>query len=82
MPAEIRAPIPGTFEGTTTINHYWLMRQVGEVGEPDSETDEVRWCAPDEARKLIDESPNGTVRKRDLAVLEAALVVATEEEEK
>ena len=80
MQAEILAPIPGTFEGTTTINHYWLMRQVGEAGEPDGETDEVRWCAPDDAHKLIDESPSGTVRKRDLAVLEAAFVLASEED--
>ena len=78
MQAEIRAPIPGTFEGTTTINHYWLMRQVGEAGEPDQETAEVRWCEPDVARALIVENPSGTVRKRDLAVLEAALVLAAE----
>ena len=80
MQAEIRAAIPGSFEGTTTINYYWLMRQIGEAGEADSETDEVRWCDPDVARALIDESPNGTVRKRDLAVLEAALELAAEED--
>ena len=81
VPAEIIAPIPGAFEGTTTLNHYWLMRQVGDRVEPCSETTEVRWCTIDEARNLIRESPSRTVQRRDLAVVDAALEVAAQQEE-
>ena len=81
MPAEIVAPIRGAFEGTTTLNHYWLMRQVGDPVEPCSETAEVRWCTIEEARNLIRESPSRTVQRRDFAVLDAALEVAAQQEE-
>jgi 8-oxo-dGTP pyrophosphatase MutT (NUDIX family) len=71
--AEIVARIPGTFAGDTTENIYFLMRPTGRTEKPDTETAKVRWATPDEARVLIGETPNPIGRKRDLAVLEAAL---------
>jgi 8-oxo-dGTP diphosphatase len=75
--AEILAPIPGAFEGTTTSNRYWLMRAVEKIQEPHWETQSVCWCTPDEARAHIEQSPSRTKRKRDLAVLSAGLKTAT-----
>ena len=78
-PVEILAPIPGGFEGTTTVNRYWLMRPVGDQQTFGWETEATRWCAPEQARSLIGESPNGMVRQRDRAVLQAALALADQE---
>ena len=72
--AEILAPIPGAFAGTTTSNRYWLMRAVEKIQEPHWETQDVCWCTPDEARAHIEQSPSRTKRKRDLAVSLKALV--------
>jgi 8-oxo-dGTP pyrophosphatase MutT (NUDIX family) len=78
-PVELLASIPGGFEGTTTVNRYWLMRPVGEQRAFGWETEATRWCTPEQARVLIGESPNGMVRQRDLAVLQAALALAEQE---
>ena len=82
LKVEIIASIPGAFEGTTTLNYYWLMKHIGTPLEPCSETVEVRWCTIKEARNLIRESPSATVWRRDLAVLDAALEVAAQQEER
>lgn len=75
--ATILAPIPGSFDGTTTTNRYWLMRPGPQVGVPDArETEDLAWCTADEARAHISQSPSRTKRKRDLAVLAAAFEVA------
>ena len=79
-PVEMLAPIPGGFEGTTTVNRYWLMRPVGEQQVFGWETEATRWCTPEQARALIGESHSGMVRQRDLAVLQAALALAEKEE--
>jgi 8-oxo-dGTP pyrophosphatase MutT (NUDIX family) len=73
--ASIVAPVPGEFRGTTTATSFWLMEPIEDLGSFDSETAEVRWVSPDEARELISESPSRVVRERDLAALEAALSV-------
>ena len=73
--AEIVDRIPGTFSGGTTENIYFLMRPTGQCRPPDKETWSVRWVTPDEARVLISETTNRVGRKRDLAVLEAALTL-------
>jgi 8-oxo-dGTP pyrophosphatase MutT (NUDIX family) len=71
---EVVARIPGVFSGDVTDTTYFLMRPTEQVGNPDpDETLEVRWVRPDEARMLIEQTPNPNGRKRDLAVLEAAL---------
>ena len=74
--AEIVAPIPGEFEGGTTINEYFLMRPTGRVHESQDETGLVCWVStPDKAREMINETTNEVGRERDLEVLEAALAV-------
>jgi len=72
---EIVARIPGIFSGGKTENIYFLMRPTGQCRPPDKETWCVRWATPDEARVLISETTNRIGRKRDLAVLEAALTL-------
>jgi 8-oxo-dGTP pyrophosphatase MutT (NUDIX family) len=78
-PVQVLAPIPGTFEGSTTVNRYWLMRPVGEQRGFGWETEATRWCSPEQARTLIGESVNAMVRQRDRAVLQAALALVEEE---
>lgn len=72
--AEVVAIIPGMFSADVTDTTDFLMRPTEQVINPDSrETVEVRWVRPDEARLLIEQTPNPNGRRRDLAVLEAAL---------
>jgi 8-oxo-dGTP pyrophosphatase MutT (NUDIX family) len=76
--ARILAPIPGEFAGGTTINRYFLMAAPagsGGVPKDDKETNATRWVTPAEARTLIEQTTNAAGRKRDLAVLAAALDV-------
>ncbi len=71
---EILAPIPGGFEGDTSITFFYVMRPKGRPkGRTDQETGELRWVLPEEAPTLINETPNPRGRKRDLAVLDAAV---------
>lgn len=70
---EIVAGVPGSFEDGTTINEYFLMKPVRDAGAFDSETEEVRWVTPEQAREMIARTRSAVGRKRDLAVLEAAL---------
>jgi len=65
--------IPGTFAGGTSDTIYYLMRPM-ETGLPmDDETEEIRWVDVDQAKKVISLTRNKVGRKRDLAVLDAAL---------
>ena len=72
---QIICRIPGSFEGGTTANEYFLMRPLKDTGHFDSETQEIVWVRPSEAKDLIKMTRNTTGRKRDLAVLEAAMAV-------
>ena len=74
--ARILLPLPGTFAGTTTRSHFFLMTvdpTTVDLGWSSRETARLRWALPDEARELIGLTSDPTARKRDLAVLEAAL---------
>ncbi|MBV5322791.1 MAG: NUDIX domain-containing protein [Ilumatobacteraceae bacterium] len=74
--ARILMPIPGEFAGGTTINRYFLMTVDERAVKLDfvcDETASLRWAWPQEARELIAYTSNKLGRKRDLAVLEAAL---------
>jgi 8-oxo-dGTP pyrophosphatase MutT (NUDIX family) len=74
--ARVIERIPGIYDGTFTRTTYYLMRPTGKRAEHDkSETAEVRWVTPEEARELLQQSAKAIVRTRDLAVLEAALGV-------
>lgn len=71
--AEIICPLPGTFIGGLTENTMYLMRPVGEPGPFSWETSEVRWVSPEAAPALIQQTTHATGRKRDLAILAAAV---------
>ena len=73
---EIVAGIPGSFEGGTTTNEYFLMKPVQDTGTFDSETEEIRWVTEEQAREMIAQTRNAVGRERDLAVLEAALSIS------
>jgi 8-oxo-dGTP pyrophosphatase MutT (NUDIX family) len=70
--AEILAPLPGDFRTSLSVTRYFLMKPLGQSGEPDYETQTVRWVTWDEARSLIALTRNADGRARDLAVLAAA----------
>jgi 8-oxo-dGTP pyrophosphatase MutT (NUDIX family) len=67
--ARILAPIPGEFLGTTTINKYFLMVQIGAMTSYDDETAEARLVTIDEAMELV------SWNQRDVNVLNAAIKV-------
>ena len=70
---KIVARIPGCFGGGTTTNEYFLMKPIQDTNEFDSETEEICWVTPEQARELIAQTRNVIGRERDLAVLDAAL---------
>jgi 8-oxo-dGTP pyrophosphatase MutT (NUDIX family) len=72
--ARIIGKIEGCFEGDTTVTEYFLMAPVGapEAFDP-SETSEIQWVSSKEAISLIRMTQSEKGRKRDLAVLNAAL---------
>lgn len=64
----------GSFGGDTSTTEFFLAVAVGEVGVPDvAETEAVAWVTPEAAFGLIDQSTSVTGRRRDRAVLKAAL---------
>ncbi len=72
--AEIIGVVPGTFQGGTGSNEYFLMRPTGKPGPFDeSETEAVKWAPQDKAVKLIGMTRNEAGRDRDLQVLLAAV---------
>jgi 8-oxo-dGTP pyrophosphatase MutT (NUDIX family) len=71
--AQVIGEIPGEFAGSTGVNRYFLMRPSGPGGKWDRETQNVCWVTPDEARVMIEKTTNMRGRKRDLAVLDAAV---------
>ena len=73
--AEIVAKIPGSFEGSRTVNEYFLMAPVEETAQFDAETQAVRWAAPEEAYELILLNQKPKRRRRDLRVLKLALAL-------
>jgi ADP-ribose pyrophosphatase YjhB (NUDIX family) len=72
---EIVDRIPGSFRGSSGDNIYFVMRPTGRYRPPGNETWSVRWAFPDEARELIAQTRKEIVRRRDLAVLDAALAL-------
>lgn len=72
--ARVIGRIPQLFVGSTSETIYYLMRPVGHRTKPSAtETQSIRWATPAEARQLIGQTTNPVGRRRDLAVLEAAL---------
>lgn len=74
--ARILLPLPGTFHGTTTRTHFFLMTvdpRAVDLAWSSRETARLRWALPDEARSLIALTTDRAGRERDLAVLRTAL---------
>lgn len=72
--AEVVVEIPGSFAGGTTESQYFLMRPFEPPHAPDRrETAKLRWASPDEAKELIAQTTNDKGRKRDFAILAAAM---------
>jgi len=74
--ATIISALPGEFIGGTTVNRYFIMKAAigsGSIAPGDDETASVKWMTINEARQHIGQTTNATGRKRDLAVLEAAV---------
>jgi 8-oxo-dGTP diphosphatase len=69
---KIVAKIPGTFDGSTTSNEYFLMSAVKDTGKLHWETSSVKWVDQEEAEKLLLHTSNQKGRLRDLELLEAA----------
>ena len=73
--AEVVAPIPGEWQGGTTVNRYFLMRPTGATGVMDDETQAIAFATYEEAKALISKTTNMKGRKRDLEVLDAGYAV-------
>lgn len=72
--AKIERRIPGVFRGGTGLNVYFVMSIVEDTGTFDrTETQDIRWATESEARGLIGQTRNELGRRRDLAVLQAAI---------
>lgn len=59
----------GVGVGNYSITHYFLMVKIGELGQHDSETEEVQLLELSEAQKLLASSGNS----RDVGILEKAV---------
>jgi 8-oxo-dGTP diphosphatase len=72
--AEVRivCRIPGVYRSLSSGTVYFLMAYVRSVGEPDWETQALRWADFAEAYALVEQTTNVAGRRRDRAVLEAA----------
>ncbi len=70
--AMIVLKIPGTFEGSTTSNEYFLMSPLEDTGQFDGETLRIIWVSKEEARQLLMLTIKPKRRRRDLRVLKLA----------
>jgi len=73
--AEIVMKIPGSFDGSTTSNEYFLMRPIEDTSRFDSETQAITWATQDQARDLILLTLKPRRRRRDLRVLKVAFAL-------
>jgi 8-oxo-dGTP pyrophosphatase MutT (NUDIX family) len=71
--AEIVAPVPGVFAGTTSKSAYYVMRLLEDTRTVDFESAETRWVTSGDAESLIAQTPSAIGRKRDQAVLRATV---------
>jgi 8-oxo-dGTP pyrophosphatase MutT (NUDIX family) len=73
--AEVVCAVPGSFAGGTGATEYFLMRPLGGQGPYDrAETEDVRWVPLAQAATYIEQTRNMIGRRRDFAVLSAAIV--------
>ena len=69
----LHSVIPETFEGTSTTTLMYVGHAGGQKGEPDKETQGLKWVDFDEAVDLILQTKNKEGRKRDLKILVEAM---------
>ena len=74
---KIAAKIPGSFDGSTTSNDYFLMEPQRDTGKFHWETQAVTWATEEEAKDLISKTRNLKGRERDLSLLDAAFSLFT-----
>ena len=73
--AVIVEKLPGTYDGSTTSNEFFLMRPVGDLGQFDAETWTVKWTTQEEAAALLSLTLKPDRRERDLQVLASAFAL-------
>ena len=74
--AKIVGRLPKSYEGSSTINKYFLMFPLEEVQAFGDETEEIRWVTGDMAEKLIGKSKNTQGCYRDWMVVRDAVKMA------
>jgi 8-oxo-dGTP pyrophosphatase MutT (NUDIX family) len=70
--AQIIAKLPGSFDGSTTSNEYFLMLPLEDTKKFDAETVAIRWATKEEAKQLISLTIKPKRRRRELRVLKVA----------
>jgi 8-oxo-dGTP pyrophosphatase MutT (NUDIX family) len=70
--AQIIEKLPGSFDGSTTSNEYFLMIPLEDTKHFDGETVAVTWATKEEAKQLIGLTIKPKRRRRELRVLKVA----------
>jgi 8-oxo-dGTP pyrophosphatase MutT (NUDIX family) len=70
---EIIGLVPGAYQGGSGTTYYLLGKAKGKPGPTDTETQQIKWFNPDEAKEAIKQTTNDKGRMRDLQVLDAAM---------
>lgn len=67
---EIVGYLPGAYKSGSSTSYFYFMRSNGyDPAKQDSETEQVVWVTPEEAKELISQTTNTAGRERDLAIL-------------
>jgi hypothetical protein len=70
--ASIIAKLPGSFDGSSTSNEYFLMVPLEDTRQFDGETVSTRWVTKQEAKEMISLTVKPKRRRRELRVLKLA----------
>ena len=70
--ARIIAKLPGSFDGSSTSNEYFLMVPLADTKRFDAETVAICWANREEAKQLISLTVKPKRRRRELRVLKVA----------
>ena len=70
--ASIVEKLPGSFDGSTTSNEYFLMVPLEDTKTFDAETIATKWATRQEAKQLIALTVKTKRRRRELRVLKMA----------
>jgi 8-oxo-dGTP pyrophosphatase MutT (NUDIX family) len=70
--ASIVEKLPGSFDGSSTSNEYFLMVPIEDTRVFDNETTATKWASREEAKQLISLTAKTKRRRRELRVLKVA----------